>query len=158
MFAMALDVADRLLAAVSGNKSKLIRFGKETKILFESEVDHYIYAIRLDEEGSIYLATGPQGRIYRLPPFGGQAELIYESRDKNILSLAFASDGSLLGPACVAGDVGACQCFSARTVPDVVADFFALGGAVFAAGFWVCQVVSGLAHLAYAIPDFVVSP
>lgn len=96
VFAMAFDAGGRLLAGISGKHARLIRFDREPKVLFQSEKDRYIYAILLDPDGTIYFATGPEGHIYRLPPFGGDAELIYESRDKNVLSLAMAPDGSLL--------------------------------------------------------------
>ncbi len=96
VFALAFDAGGRLLAGLSGNAAQLIRFDKEPKLLFQSQADRYIYAIAVDREETLYLATGPRGRIYRLPPFGGDAEVVYESRDKNILCLAFASDGSLL--------------------------------------------------------------
>jgi hypothetical protein len=96
VFALAFDAGGRLLAGISGKTARLIRFEKEPKILFQSQADRYIYAIALDSEGTLYLATGPRGRIYRLPPFGGDAEIVYESRDKNILCLSFAPDGSLL--------------------------------------------------------------
>jgi hypothetical protein len=96
IFALAFDAGGRLLAGISGETARLIRFEKEPQTLFQSEKDRYIFAIVPDTQGTLYLATGPRGRIYRLPPFGGDAEVVYESRDKNILCLAFAPDGSLL--------------------------------------------------------------
>lgn len=96
VFAMAFDAGGRLLAGISGDGARLIRFDKEPKTLFQSETDKYIYAILVDPEGTIYFATGPEGNIYRLPPFGGDAEVVYKSRDKNILSLTMAPGGSLL--------------------------------------------------------------
>lgn len=96
VFALAFDSGGRLLAGISGQKARLLRFDKEPSVLFESESDRYLYAITADADGMLYLATGPKGRIYRVPPFGGAAEIVYESRDKNILSLAFSKDGSLL--------------------------------------------------------------
>ena len=96
IFAMASDVAGRLLAGVSGKQGKLIRFGTKTETLFESDDDKYIFAIVLDKDGFIYLGTGPEGNIYRIPAFGGKAEKIFHCRDKNILSLAFAPDGFLI--------------------------------------------------------------
>jgi len=32
--------------------------------------------------------TGPEGKVYKLDSFGKEAQLVYDSRDKNILSLA----------------------------------------------------------------------
>jgi hypothetical protein len=94
IFAMALDKAGRLLAAVSGSTCRVLRFeNTSVETLFAPDDATYIFAITLDEIGNIYLATGPQGRIYRLDPFGQNPQLIYTSRDKNILSLALDKDG-----------------------------------------------------------------
>jgi hypothetical protein len=89
IFAMATDVSGRLLAGISGDQCRLCRFeGDKTQTIFKPEDAKYIFAIAVDEGGSIYLGTGPEGKIYRLDPLGKKAEMIYDSRDKNILSLA----------------------------------------------------------------------
>ncbi|HOQ05265.1 MAG TPA: hypothetical protein PKY88_08645 [Anaerohalosphaeraceae bacterium] len=96
IFALAFDAGGRLLAGISGKQARLLRFDKEPTVLFQSDTDRYIFAVLADSQGTLYIGTGPKGRIYRLPPFGGNAEIVFESRDKNILSLAWAKDGSLL--------------------------------------------------------------
>ncbi len=106
IFAMAIDVAGRLLAAVSGDKCALYRFKAdktgEPEVIFEPNdaTDNppcvgtkYIFAIAVDDAGNIYLGTGPQGKIYELDSFGKEQQLLYDSRDKNILSLAIGQDG-----------------------------------------------------------------
>ena len=111
IFAMATDVAGRLLAGISGDKCKLIRFeADEMETIFEPNDAEgsppcggtkYIFAIAVDDAGDIYLGTGPQGKVYRLdslaPPVSLRkseaAELVYDSSDKNILSLAVGRDG-----------------------------------------------------------------
>jgi hypothetical protein len=106
IFAMAIDMAGRLLAAVSGDKCALYRFEtdkiKEPEVIFEPndatgsppcEGTKYIFAIAVDGAGNIYLGTGPQGKIYMLDSFGRNPQLIYDSRDKNILSLVIGQDG-----------------------------------------------------------------
>ncbi len=102
VYAMATDISGRLLAAVSGAKCRLIRFetGKkkgslEPKIVFEPNDARYIFAVTLDTSGNIYLAAGPKGKIYKLDSFAKNAKVIYESRQKNILSLTMAKDGLL---------------------------------------------------------------
>ncbi|MDD5064623.1 MAG: hypothetical protein PHQ35_07710 [Phycisphaerae bacterium] len=96
VFAMATDMAGRLLAAVSGDKCVLYRFEtdkmKELKVIFEPNDAKYIFAIAVDGTGNIYLGTGPEGKIYRLDSFGREPQLLYQSRDKNILSLAIGKD------------------------------------------------------------------
>jgi hypothetical protein len=94
IFAMATDVAGRLLAGTSGDKCVLMRLkADEMETVFEPNDAKYIFAIDIDDSGNIYLGTGPQGKVYRLNSFGKKAELIYDSRDKNILSLATGADG-----------------------------------------------------------------
>lgn len=94
VFAMAMDVSGRLLAGISGDSCKLLRLESGGMVtVFEPADAKYIFALTVDDEGSIYLGTGPQGRIYRLDSFGKNAEEIYDSLDKNILSLAVGEDG-----------------------------------------------------------------
>jgi len=94
IFAMATDVAGRLLAGISGEKCKLCRFeGDKMEVIFEPNDAKYIFAIAIDDSGNIYLGTGPEGKVYRLDSLGKKAELVYESRDKNVLSLAAGQDG-----------------------------------------------------------------
>ncbi|MHC4394734.1 MAG: flagellar hook assembly protein FlgD [Planctomycetota bacterium] len=97
IFAMATDVTGRLLAGISGDKCRLMRFkaGSETlpETLFEPNDVKYIFAIAIGDDGDIYLGTGPEGGVYRLDSFGKNPQLIYDCRDKNILSLAIGQDG-----------------------------------------------------------------
>lgn len=87
VFAMAKDLAGRLLVGVSGETGKLVRLAKSPEVVFEDAKVQYIFDIALDAENNVYLATGPNGRIYRLNAFCQNPEMIYEARDKNILSL-----------------------------------------------------------------------
>lgn len=95
VYALALDVAGRVLAGVSGEKGKLIRIANETETVFENEKVQYIFAILLDKDNNIYLATGPNGQIWQLDAFAQNPRLVCELKDKNILSMVFGADGSL---------------------------------------------------------------
>ena len=89
IFALAMDVSGRLLAGMSGKDCRLCRFEDEKmKTIYEPNDAKYIFAIAVDESGNIYLGTGPEGKIYKLDSRGRNAELLYDSLDKNILSLA----------------------------------------------------------------------
>ena len=92
IFALGLDVADRLLIGVSGEKGKLIRLGGEAETVFEHEKVQYIFAIARDADNNIYLGTGPEGLIFRLDPFCQNAKIFYDAMDKNILSLTIYDD------------------------------------------------------------------
>ncbi|MGB2865555.1 MAG: hypothetical protein WBC05_19650 [Sedimentisphaerales bacterium] len=94
IFAMATDVAGRLLAGISGKGCRLCRLeGEKMETIFEPEDAKYIFALAIDDGGNIYLGTGPEGKIYKLNSLGKKPQLIYDSRDKNILSLAIGRDG-----------------------------------------------------------------
>ena len=98
IFAMAVDVSGRLLAGISGKECRLCRLESgKMETVFEPDPNDakYIFAVVLDESGNIYLGTGPEGRIYRLNSLGKKPEMIYDSRDKNILSLAVGPDGNI---------------------------------------------------------------
>jgi len=93
IFAMVPDSAGRLLAAVSGDDCRLMRLdenGFET--IYSPPDTTYILALSLDALGNIYLGTGPEGKIFRLDPEGKNPQLVYDSRDKNILSLTIGDD------------------------------------------------------------------
>ena len=94
IFAMATDVAGRLLAGISGDECKLLRLeAGKIETVFEPNDAKYIFAIAIDNTGDIYLGTGPEGKVYRLDSLGKQPHLIYDSPDKNILSLTAGQDG-----------------------------------------------------------------
>jgi hypothetical protein len=96
IFAMATDVAGRLLAGISGKGCRLCRLeGEKMETIFEPEDAKYIFALAIDEGGNIYLGTGPEGKIFKLDSLGKKPQLVYDSRDKNILSLAIGRDGYL---------------------------------------------------------------
>ncbi len=87
VFAMAQDVAGRLLIAVSGSCGRLVRLDKTAEVVFEDERVQYIFAMAQDADNNLYLGTGPEGLVYRLNAFCQNPEVIYDARDNNILSL-----------------------------------------------------------------------
>jgi len=96
VFSMTTDVAGRLLAGISGSACRLLRLtsrGDET--LCEIPDARYIFALAVDEAGTIFIGTGPEGKIYQLGALAKAPQLVYDCPDKNILSLAVGEDGSL---------------------------------------------------------------
>ncbi len=94
IFAMATDVAGRLLVGVSGKSCKLCRYeAGKMETIFEPNDAKYIFDIETDNVGNIYLGTGPEGKVYVLDPSGKVAQKVYDSPDKNILSVAPSKDG-----------------------------------------------------------------
>jgi hypothetical protein len=98
IFRLALDSKDNLIAGISGDKCRLIRYdGKEFETVFEPEPNQvsYIFAITLGKAGNIFLGTGPKGQIWQLDNNCRNPQLIYTCQDKNVLCLVVAKDGSL---------------------------------------------------------------
>lgn len=94
IFAMAIDVSGRLIAGISGRRSRLCRLeAGEMKTIYEPNDARYIFAIEVVDDGDIFLGTGPEGKVYRLNSFGAEPQLFYDSIDKNVLSLADGGDG-----------------------------------------------------------------
>ncbi len=94
IFAMAADPSGRLLVGISGQRCALCRLESgELKTIFEPNDANYIFAISVDKGGDIYLGTGPKGKIYRVDSSRKRGEVLYDSPDKNILSLAQGPDG-----------------------------------------------------------------
>ncbi|HLB72764.1 MAG TPA: hypothetical protein VJJ98_01980 [Sedimentisphaerales bacterium] len=93
IFAMATDLAGRVLAGISGAQCKLFRFeADKMELVFSPDGAKYIFAIDIDAGGNIYLGTGPEGKVYGSDAFGKKPTVVYDSLDKNILSLAAGSD------------------------------------------------------------------
>jgi WD40 repeat protein len=67
-----------------------------------TEKPKYIWAIQFDKQGSMYLATGNPGAIYRIAASGllgdkqAKPDLFFVSDEPHIRSLLFAPDGDLL--------------------------------------------------------------
>lgn len=96
VFKLALDANGNLLAAISGDKGRLMRYdGKKFETVFEPNQSPYIFAITLDKDGNIFLGTGPKGQIWQLDSNGRNSQLVYTCQDKNILCLAVDKDGFL---------------------------------------------------------------
>jgi len=84
-----------LVAGVCGEKAGLYRIdakGKVSAVWTDKDVT-YVWAVVAGPRKSHYVATGPEGKVYRVT--GGKAEVIYDSEDKNILSLAAGAGGKL---------------------------------------------------------------
>ncbi len=89
IFAMGVDISGRLLAGISGENCRLLRYGKgQMETVFEPQDARYIFAIVTDAAGNIYLGTGPDGNIYKLDSLANEGRVLYKAGDKNILSLA----------------------------------------------------------------------
>jgi len=99
ILSLAMDKDGALLAGTCGSSAQLIRLsnvgGKvTTTTLFQQASVEYIWAIEQGADGSIYLATGPHGQIWRVDPQGTSKE-IFSADVHNITSLVVGLDGNL---------------------------------------------------------------
>ncbi len=159
IFAMTTDISGRLLAGISGRRCALCRLeANELRTIFEPNEAKYIFAVKVANDGTIYLGTGPQGRIYALSSAGKDARVIYDSSDKNILSLAIADDGSILAGSDTRGlvyridpDTGSARVLYDSEQPEVTALWVTKQGEIYAAA-TSAQVVAAQKQFARQVP------
>ncbi len=89
-------VDGRLIAGTSGEKAGLysVAADGEVKPVWTDKEVTFVWAIVPAKGKDVYVATGPKGKVYRVTP-AGKATVVYDSEDKNILSLAGGGGGSL---------------------------------------------------------------
>src|ERR1700724_3365921 len=85
------------LYAAGGSPAKVFRFdgngaGKPATV-FESS-DLVAQAIAFDAKGTLYVATSPDGKVYRVSA-SGEKTVFFDPKTKYIWDLAFAPDGTL---------------------------------------------------------------
>lgn len=94
----SLLVADgQLLAGVDGSEAVIhaIDLGDGTSRVFAKLNEaHYVWAMVRASDGTIYAATGPEGKLFALDS-EGKTTLIYDCQDNNLLCLAIDSAGML---------------------------------------------------------------
>ncbi|MCK4886451.1 MAG: hypothetical protein KAS96_03625 [Planctomycetes bacterium] len=94
IFAMTTDISGRLIAGISGENCRLIRLETDSiQTIFEPVDANYIFAVTVADNSDIYVGTGPEGKIYSIDSVSNKEKMIYDSIDKNILSLAAGADG-----------------------------------------------------------------
>lgn len=78
----------------TGNDGRIYRLrGTETKVLYTApEPEIYAVAFR---DGSLYAATSPNGKIYRVNPEDGKATVFFDPKQAYIWALQFLDNGDL---------------------------------------------------------------
>ncbi len=87
---------DALLAATSPD-GKVYRIGRDgsATVFFDPE-DTYVWALAVDRQQQVYVATGGKARVYRVPRTGGAGTTVFESPAANVTALAVDDAGTLL--------------------------------------------------------------
>lgn len=94
IFALALDSAGVLYAASSPD-GKVYRFENGKPAEFFAPKAKYIWSLAFAPDGSLFVATGDPGNIYRVDK-SGKSELYYETGQSHVTALAFDAKNSLL--------------------------------------------------------------
>lgn len=78
----------------TGNNGKVYRLrGSDLKLIYTA-TEPEIYAIAF-REGSLYVASSPNGKVYRVDPESGKATTFFDPKEAYIWSMAFLPDGAL---------------------------------------------------------------
>jgi len=94
IFAVAVDRAGVVYAGSSPDgKVYRIENGRATEYFAPAE--RYIWALTFAPDGSLFVATGQQGKIYRVTA-AGKGDLYYETGQSHVTALAFDREGRLL--------------------------------------------------------------
>jgi outer membrane protein assembly factor BamB len=70
-----------------------VRLSRQVKLLTALKATH-VWDVVEDKDGNLLVATGEEGKIYKVTP-DGKATVLYESEESQILCLALAADGTL---------------------------------------------------------------
>lgn len=85
-----------LLAATSPDGKVYRVAANGTATVFFDPEDTYVWALAVDRQQQVYVATGGKGRVYRLPRQGGNPTTIFESAAANVTALAVNDAGDVL--------------------------------------------------------------
>ena len=96
VFALLIDPTGSLIVGVSGEKGKVYKLDKPSnegskpvEIFADDEVQ-YIWALQQTPDGNLYVATGPNGKLFEVKADGTKS-ILMTSDESNLLSLL--SDG-----------------------------------------------------------------
>ena len=82
----------------TGNAGRVLAVDRKGMVreLFAAQ-EPEIFAVLVDPDGTVYAASSPGGKVYRIPPpGGGEATAFFDPGETYIWALARAADGTLL--------------------------------------------------------------
>lgn len=81
----------------TGNEGKVLLVAPEGEVteLFAAS-EGQVFAVLADDEGAVWAGASPGGKVYRIPPGGGEAELWFETGETYVWDLAWDPEGRLL--------------------------------------------------------------
>jgi len=98
MVTCLLTAGKDMLAGTGGKDAGLYRIDPRGKVkrVWADEKVKYVWAVAPADAGTIYVATGPEGKVFAIDK-AGKAHLVYHAKDlaKNILCLVRGEEGKL---------------------------------------------------------------
>lgn len=94
IFAIAVD-SKGVVYAGSSPDGHVYRIENGKAAEYFAPGEHYIWALAVAPDGALMVATGDQGKIYRVTA-AGQGSVYYETGQSHVTSLAFDKEGRLL--------------------------------------------------------------
>jgi hypothetical protein len=92
----ALAWHDGALLAATSPDGKVYRIAANgTATVFFDPADTYVWALAVDRQQQVYVATGGKGRVYRLARTGGAPTTVFESAAANVTALAVNDAGDV---------------------------------------------------------------
>ncbi|HEY0510296.1 MAG TPA: hypothetical protein VGH73_00230 [Thermoanaerobaculia bacterium] len=82
----------------TGNAGKVLKVDRKGAVseLFAAP-EPEVFAVLVDPDGTVYAATSPRGKVYRIPPGkNAKAQVFFDPGETYLWALARAADGSLL--------------------------------------------------------------
>ena len=96
IFSLLFTQAGHLLAGTGGKAARIFKVGGDGKAALLTELDEarYVWAMARGRDGTFFAATGPKGKLFKVSP-EGKAEVLCQTKQKNLLCLAIDKAGLL---------------------------------------------------------------
>lgn len=95
--ALAAGPKGEIYVGVTGTTGRVLRLGADggkSQTLLEDPAMQYVWSVVCADDGTVYVASGPEGNLYEIKP-DGHSRVLFHSTQANVLSLALSKDGTL---------------------------------------------------------------
>jgi len=96
IFSLEVGKTGKVYIGTGGAKGKVYQIdpaSKKAKLIFEDKSTHYVWKLKLTNDGGLLAATGPEGKLFRIDKSGQKC--IFDCKQKNLLSLTVGHKGTI---------------------------------------------------------------